>query len=737
MSYPSHADYDLAVRYIGRFVFDSVLKTGTPRSRNRVAVGKGGEPLCYPGGFAKVYVVDCGAKTYALRVWLHEISDAAQRYSATTQFFKSHPLPYFVEHFEFVAGGILVQGKRYPILRMEWIEGYSLREFIKLNLNQAALLRVAGDSFAAMVAELHTKCVAHGDLQSENLLLRASNGTVHYKLIDYDTLVVPALMGQPTASTGLASYQHPNRAASIIATEKDDYFSELVIYTCLYALSHDPHLWAEFPANGRDKELLFEGADFTGSVPSPLFQRLYRIGGHVGHLAVVLWNFSRCPNIQFLLPLEKVIELITQPAASSGGGAPSGRKRSPFDELLKTKLNERQSANDGLPNGWLDESAFHARQERHKTSKRTSQRQSSPPLPKQPVANGASTACSTVSAESFQDILARMQTAPIAPPPPPSKSTSGSGTTAVVIIGIFVVLVMISTCQDNSSRTPLAPIRENGSPMGEKKRGEPQVPRASTREENIPAMEEKHVEMDVPLLTEQRVTSLRNEQQKAETQKQARESAREGDIPKIEEKHVEMEAPKPPEQPVVQPTIEQQKAENRKQAQEQFKMGWKYGQSEGFPAAVLAYRTAIELDPEFALAWHNLGWAYAKLGNSADAIVAYEKAVELKPDLQDAWYNLAITCAGINEVEKASRAIVHLRTLNSDRAQALTRQFSSDFVQQLAMAEYPSLGVAKSPLNRKFIARYRRYKASNSTCFDYSDWPIIIAREAARAIGEQ
>ena len=159
MPSPSHADYDLAVRYIDRFVFDPVLKTGTPRSRNGVAVGKGGEPLCYPGGFAKVYVVDCGSRTYALRVWLHEISDAAKRYHATTQFLKKHPLPFFVEHFEFVASGILVQGKRYPILRMEWVEGYSLRDFIKLSLNQPAVLRVAADSFAAMAAELHAKRV--------------------------------------------------------------------------------------------------------------------------------------------------------------------------------------------------------------------------------------------------------------------------------------------------------------------------------------------------------------------------------------------------------------------------------------------------------------------------------------------------------------------------------------------------------------------------------------------------
>ena len=135
MPYPSHADYNLAVRYIARFVSDSILKSGTPRSQNHIAVAQGGEPLSYPGGFAKVYVVDCGSRAYALRVWLHEISDAAKRYHATTQFLQKHQLPFFVEHFEFVANGILVQGKRYPILRMEWVEGYSLGDFIQQNLH--------------------------------------------------------------------------------------------------------------------------------------------------------------------------------------------------------------------------------------------------------------------------------------------------------------------------------------------------------------------------------------------------------------------------------------------------------------------------------------------------------------------------------------------------------------------------------------------------------------------------
>ena len=479
MPYPSHADYDLAVRYIGRFVFDPVLKAGTPRSRNGVAVDKGGEPLCYPGGFAKVYKIDCGSRTYALRVWLHEISDAAKRYHATTQFLKKHALPFFVEHFEFVAGGILVQGKRYPILRMEWVEGYSLRDFIKLSLNQADLLRTAAESFAAMVAVLHTKSVAHGDLQSENVLLRASNGTVSYKLIDYDTLVVPALLGEPTASTGLASYQHPNRTASTTATEKDDYFSELVIYICLLALSKDPYLWAEFPESGRDKELLFEAADFAGAAPSALFQRLYRLGGNVKNLAVVLWNFSRCPSIQLLLPLEKVIELASEPTTAPAGNGQSGGNRSPFDALLKQKLNEKQARGDGPPESWLDDSSFRPSQ------KRAVSNESKTTPTEKPSPSGTAAA-----AANFGEVMARMQKTSTAPavPTPPVNNTSGLGTTFIIIVSVIFLVVALSKCQDDSAPTQRATSVPHVASPPEETRNSPNVPQPSTRQSEPPTV---------------------------------------------------------------------------------------------------------------------------------------------------------------------------------------------------------------------------------------------------------
>ncbi|MEI7955324.1 MAG: hypothetical protein WCJ66_09200 [Verrucomicrobiota bacterium] len=177
--YPGHADYDLAVDHLHRFVFDEVLKVGKPQRR-----GDGG-PLYYLGGFAKAYVIECSGKTYALRVWLSDIGDAANRYAAVSQYCSRVQQPFFVEDFSYVPNGILVNNHRFPLLRMEWAKGQSLGEFIGGYLSDGALLRRAANDFLAMVRVLHEQGVAHGDLQSDNMLVsRATDGAVSFKLID-------------------------------------------------------------------------------------------------------------------------------------------------------------------------------------------------------------------------------------------------------------------------------------------------------------------------------------------------------------------------------------------------------------------------------------------------------------------------------------------------------------------------------------------------------------------------
>lgn len=54
-----------------------------------------------------------------------------------------------------------------------------------------------------------------------------------------------------------------------------------------------------------------------------------------------------------------------------------------------------------------------------------------------------------------------------------------------------------------------------------------------------------------------------------------------------------------------------------------------------------------------------------------------------------------------------------------------------------ALRLYPDLGVANSPLNREFVARYRSYQRLQPDFFQDPAWPVILAKQCASVIGEQ
>ena len=62
--------------------------------------------------------------------------------------------------------------------------------------------------------------------------------------------------------------------------------------------------------------------------------------------------------------------------------------------------------------------------------------------------------------------------------------------------------------------------------------------------------------------------------------------------------------------------------------------------AEEYDKKISFYLRAIELDPDFALAYYKLGNADYKQGNLTKAIELYEKAIELNPDYPEAYNNL-------------------------------------------------------------------------------------------------
>jgi len=70
------------------------------------------------------------------------------------------------------------------------------------------------------------------------------------------------------------------------------------------------------------------------------------------------------------------------------------------------------------------------------------------------------------------------------------------------------------------------------------------------------------------------------------------------------------------------------------------------------------YRAAAEIDPQYALAFFNLGNVYDERGSFEDARLNYEKALAIHPQYADAHYNLALV---LEKLERRGRALHHWR----------------------------------------------------------------------------
>lgn len=72
--------------------------------------------------------------------------------------------------------------------------------------------------------------------------------------------------------------------------------------------------------------------------------------------------------------------------------------------------------------------------------------------------------------------------------------------------------------------------------------------------------------------------------------------------------------------------------------------------------AIEAYKKAIELNPEHAIAYNNMGVAYRNIKEYSRSIEAYQKAIKLKPDYADAYQNMGNTYRDMKEYSSAIEA---------------------------------------------------------------------------------
>ena len=239
-------------------------------------------PLVTSGQFAYVYKLRSsnGNSDVAVRCFRGYLGDRDQRYRAIQTYLQTHPVP-FISEFVYAPDGILIGGKRFPILFMDWIDGPTLDVYIHEMLQRKEVLLHLAQEWLKLIAALREAEVAHGDLQHGNIIVQ--NGSL--RLVDHDGIFVPQMNSWTASEVGHQNYQHPLRDPQNFDSNLDN-FSAIVIYLALISLAEQPDLWREF----HDENLLFNKTDFLKPAESQLLARIMSIGPEHRHVAETLVN---------------------------------------------------------------------------------------------------------------------------------------------------------------------------------------------------------------------------------------------------------------------------------------------------------------------------------------------------------------------------------------------------------------------------------------------------------------
>lgn len=212
------------------------------------------------GGFCYSFPLrkDGVEKKECLRLWWKDWDrEKRQEYvKDVSKYFSSHVIKY-VKQYRYEDNALrLEDGTIIPGVVMEWVEGQTLIEYVKANCyNKSAMLKIA-HSFLEMVQYFNKHNMAHGDLSGVNIIVEPSGNLC---LIDYDSFYISGYTENVIQMTkGAPGYQHPGRENTKFLSKTMDYFSQLIIYLSLLAISEKPDL---FNKNLADKSLLFKKDD--------------------------------------------------------------------------------------------------------------------------------------------------------------------------------------------------------------------------------------------------------------------------------------------------------------------------------------------------------------------------------------------------------------------------------------------------------------------------------------------
>ena len=175
--------------------------------------------------------------------------------------------------------GIKIKDNLYPITLLEWSHGQKLNDYVSFIIDDNQKISELQNKLVELSHDLEAKDIAHGDIQSGNVLVeQANNGGITLKLVDYDAMYIPTLKGEQAIEKGHSSFQHPKRNMSDY-NPLIDRFSFWLLLTSLEALKYDKTLWNKDLRGGFNDEdnFLFKSKDLSNPQSSELVRRLRNI----------------------------------------------------------------------------------------------------------------------------------------------------------------------------------------------------------------------------------------------------------------------------------------------------------------------------------------------------------------------------------------------------------------------------------------------------------------------------
>ena len=228
-----------------------------------------GLPRMISGNFASVFpMTSASGHKYAVKCFTRPVSHQLDRYKLISAHLGTLR-PWWSTDFQFIPEGIQVDGARYPILRMNWVQGLTLTRWVSENVHKPGAVAHLSRRFDELIRDLTAAGMAHGDLQAGNLLV-ADDGRLH--LVDYDGMYVPGLDRLPPDEVGHPDYQPPGRSQHDYGPAMDR-FSAWLISLSLKILAAAPELWDQLNPD-HDEYLLLDRNDLRDLSSSPRFSAL-------------------------------------------------------------------------------------------------------------------------------------------------------------------------------------------------------------------------------------------------------------------------------------------------------------------------------------------------------------------------------------------------------------------------------------------------------------------------------